>query len=836
MHRAAGPVELDGVGEQVDQHLAQPHRVGHHAAGQRAAVQLHLAQLRFGGHQRQRGGHEVGAGQRLLCQAQAAGLGAREFEHVVDQRQQVAPGVVDVRQPALAAFARLGAVVAAAAQQLREAEHRVQRRAQLMADARHGLRLGLALGHCQRTFLQRLRRHVRLGAVPVDADAPLLVALRVEQRRRERGDPALAPVGQHDAEAGLPRLAVVHARAVPGHHGVAVVGVQAGDGFFRHDAAALGRDAAQAEHLRVPDRGVAAVVHLPAAQAERARRQRHAFDGVAQLAQRLLLLGDVEHHAFGAAQRRVALARDDAAHHQPAQRAVRGPHDAELAFQRAVAAVPPGQRLRTHARQIVGVHAAVEPVVQAQRAPRRVQAEQREHAGVPARQHAAGLGGPQPDARGLGRRLQPARGIQRAAAAFHLGRHVEHHAHEAHRRAVGAALQRAPQQHVAQPVRVLVAQLHVAGRAGAQRQARRGVGLRAVVGVDAGPRLFEREALGPPGQADDLAAARVEHQALGGHVEAPQRDVAQVQRHLQLGAQLLGPVGELVHLGVVDVHAQHALRLPGGVVEHLPLRVHVAHLAVGPADAHALAVRARVPQRVAEGAVAAVGVEDHRRRDAVGRRGRTGRRLGQAPDAVHVGVPAAQHRDRVAFEHADAAEVLHQVEPLLQRRDLRAQRGDFGVGLAGHGVCPLGRQGPQAFGARLGSGSRCRQTQLPRGARPRPRARHRHRHRVAGLQPLPRCVVQPLRQRRTRCGLRREQARERRIAPVQAAVAGQQRQRRRRGCQRCQQGNRRRGWRWRHGAGGCDIGWSCSLDRLRDGAAASGSILSSPDGAAAGSR
>ena len=146
---AAGPVVLDRIRQQVHQHLAQPH-----------AVALHM-QRRVGRVGDRHTGVAGAAGdeidglrrdclqiERLDRQCQRPRFDARQVEHVVDHGQQVQAGPFDVLHPfALRAGERLAAVHA---QQLREAEHRVQRRAQLMAHARQefGLRGIGALGRC----------------------------------------------------------------------------------------------------------------------------------------------------------------------------------------------------------------------------------------------------------------------------------------------------------------------------------------------------------------------------------------------------------------------------------------------------------------------------------------------------------------------------------------------------------------------------------------------------------------------------------------------------------------------------------------------------------------
>ena len=134
-HQPARSVVLDGVGEQVQQHLTQPHRVAQHMEVERAELDLYLPILGAGGYQRQRGLDQAGPVHRLQYHPHLADLAAREFEHIVDQRQQVPPGVVHMGQPARP----LGSIdtVAGLAQQLSKAQHCVQRRAQFMAYARH---------------------------------------------------------------------------------------------------------------------------------------------------------------------------------------------------------------------------------------------------------------------------------------------------------------------------------------------------------------------------------------------------------------------------------------------------------------------------------------------------------------------------------------------------------------------------------------------------------------------------------------------------------------------------------------------------------------------------
>ena len=100
----------------------------------------------------------------------------------------------------LASCARVGGAACLDLQQLREAEHRVQRRAQLVAHAREELRLGLALALGEHRLLARQLGVLGLGDVPVDADAAQRPAVIALDQRRARGEPAPAAVRQADAE------------------------------------------------------------------------------------------------------------------------------------------------------------------------------------------------------------------------------------------------------------------------------------------------------------------------------------------------------------------------------------------------------------------------------------------------------------------------------------------------------------------------------------------------------------------------------------------------------------------------------------------------------------
>ena len=173
-HAAPGLVVLDGVGQQVQQHLPQPGGVGQHVQVQcaqrdvqRLAWWLNLKRR----HHRQRLLHQRLQRHRLQRDAHLTAFQRRQAQHVVDQRQQVLPGVADVFQPAPPRRRCLVTAALFGQQQLGKAQHRVQRCAQFVAHARQELGLG-------RTFAQRdlaLLAHgvggADVGDVPGHADA-----------------------------------------------------------------------------------------------------------------------------------------------------------------------------------------------------------------------------------------------------------------------------------------------------------------------------------------------------------------------------------------------------------------------------------------------------------------------------------------------------------------------------------------------------------------------------------------------------------------------------------------------------------------------------------------
>ena len=104
-------------------------------------VEAHAGALRRLPGRGKDGAREVVERRQLRVELHPAGLDLREVENVVDERQQVLAGSVDVREVAALPLAQ--GIRELLAEQLREAEDRVERRPQLVAHAREELALGL---------------------------------------------------------------------------------------------------------------------------------------------------------------------------------------------------------------------------------------------------------------------------------------------------------------------------------------------------------------------------------------------------------------------------------------------------------------------------------------------------------------------------------------------------------------------------------------------------------------------------------------------------------------------------------------------------------------------
>lgn len=99
-HRAFGTVVLDCIGEQIDDDLAQPDRIGrHHGIARIATIENH-PDSRIGRqwrHHRQALVDDDLHRHRRDRELQLTGLDAAELDQVVDQRQQMASGTLDFR-------------------------------------------------------------------------------------------------------------------------------------------------------------------------------------------------------------------------------------------------------------------------------------------------------------------------------------------------------------------------------------------------------------------------------------------------------------------------------------------------------------------------------------------------------------------------------------------------------------------------------------------------------------------------------------------------------------------------------------------------------------------
>ncbi len=191
---------LDGVADQVDQHLAQLDRIaaqpGGHVLGDEAHELQALALAGVAEQVADLGDHLAGI-EVDLEQVDVPGLDLGEVEHVVDGRQQGLAGAHQVLdQPALALVERRRR------QQVRHAEHAVHRRADLVAHGRQELRLGEVrrLG-----LLARAHQIVCDAAPPVDLGRQVqgqLVLAPGEARRQGRRADQYGDDRDHEGEPG----------------------------------------------------------------------------------------------------------------------------------------------------------------------------------------------------------------------------------------------------------------------------------------------------------------------------------------------------------------------------------------------------------------------------------------------------------------------------------------------------------------------------------------------------------------------------------------------------------------------------------------------------------
>ena len=137
-----GTVVLDGVGQQIQQNLAQASSVGQHAQGRRSDLQLKIQARRFGLGTDHFGtfAHQPVDLQDTHLQARGLGLQTRPVQQVIDQMGQVLAGREDFIQ-GLGVLLIIGRLQT---QQLGKPVNGVQRCAQFVAHAGDEARLGLA--------------------------------------------------------------------------------------------------------------------------------------------------------------------------------------------------------------------------------------------------------------------------------------------------------------------------------------------------------------------------------------------------------------------------------------------------------------------------------------------------------------------------------------------------------------------------------------------------------------------------------------------------------------------------------------------------------------------
>ena len=179
--------------------------------------------------------------------------------------------------------------------------------------------------------------------------------------------------------------------------------------------------------------------------------------------------------------------------------------------------------------------------------------------------------------------------------------------------------------------------------------------------------VHQREVLFDRGVVDTRAAPAgpvagfVEVDALGRDVDAPDRDLRQLQGLAEFGADGFLRTHAARAFGAVDDHAVHHGRPAVAAGTHLDHRLQVAHARVGQHDTKADGVPARLTnetQVLRSETVAVLGVNALQRFVHVGRAD-----LGlQAEQAEHVFVPNALAGAHVALEQAESAEFLNHRE------------------------------------------------------------------------------------------------------------------------------------------------------------------------------
>ena len=181
-HGAAVDVVFHRVGQQVGQHLAQPRGVAPEFAGIGGdpMAQRDAARRRGALDHRDALLQQRGQPHRGRSQTQLAGLDARQVQRVVDHFQQVPAGLQHLGGPARLVWRQRR--LAVQLEQLREAQHGVQRRSQLVAHARQELVLRPVRLFGQLATLLGLLQLQVLGDVFGHRQHALGPALRVAQQ------------------------------------------------------------------------------------------------------------------------------------------------------------------------------------------------------------------------------------------------------------------------------------------------------------------------------------------------------------------------------------------------------------------------------------------------------------------------------------------------------------------------------------------------------------------------------------------------------------------------------------------------------------------------------
>ncbi|MNC20481.1 hypothetical protein D3C75_684290 [compost metagenome] len=156
-HHPAMLGELDGIAEQVAEHLADPVGITEHPCRQPgigADQYLQALARRRSGEASQHALGQLARRERCRLQAQLARFDLGHVQHVADQLQQHRRGTLDGAQ-----VLRLARIQGRAPEQLQRAKHPVQRRADLMAHGRQERALGLVggVGRLPRRGQRRLR-------------------------------------------------------------------------------------------------------------------------------------------------------------------------------------------------------------------------------------------------------------------------------------------------------------------------------------------------------------------------------------------------------------------------------------------------------------------------------------------------------------------------------------------------------------------------------------------------------------------------------------------------------------------------------------------------------